>query len=432
MKKNVIILGAAGRDYHNYLVFFKNNPLYRVVAFTATQIPGIEKRSFPKALTGAKAIPIYPEEQLPRLVKQFKVEVIHLAYSDLSHQTVMEKASLANALGCDFLLLGPESTMLKSKKPVIAVTAVRTGCGKSQTTRYIAHTLRQRGKRVAAIRHPMPYGNLAKQAVQRFATHKDLNKHKTTIEEREEYEPLIDMGVVVYAGVDYGKILRKAEKEADIILWDGGNNDFPFYRPDVWITITDPHRPGHELTYYPGRINLLAADVILINKTKTAEKKNILAVEKNIKDHNPRAQVIKTQSHITADRPLKGKRVLVIEDGPTLTHGGMRYGAGSIATKLYHAKPVDPRPHLVGSLRQVFKQYPHLGKLLPAMGYSSVQVRELQTTINKTPCDLVLAGTPIDLKRIIKTNKPIVRVRYELREPGALATTLKRFTTPKR
>lgn len=378
---------------------------------------------FPKELAGKfykKDIPIHSEEDLPKLVKKYSVDIIHLAYSDLAHSTVMEKASLANSLGCDFLLLGPESTMLKSKRHVIAVTAVRTGCGKSQTTRHVAEQLRKQGKKVVVVRHPMPYGNLLKQEVQRFASYDDLEKHKTTVEEREEYEPLLDMGIVVYAGVDYEKILRRAEKEADVIIWDGGNNDFPFYKPDLWITLTDPHRPGHEISYYPGLINLLSADIVIINKEKTASKKNIEIVRNNIKKYNPRARIVDAESVITVSDPslLRNKKVLVVEDGPTLTHGGMAYGAGTIAARRYRAKIVDPRPYLFGSLKETFKKYPHLGKILPAMGYGKPQIRELEKIINKVPCDTVISGTPIDLRRILRTKKPVVRIRYELKEIG--------------
>jgi predicted GTPase len=421
-KTRVIIAGAAGRDFHNFLTFFKDKPFYNVVCFTAEQIPNITNRSFPPVLAGSsypKGIPIYPESMLPKLVEKFKVEQVILSYSDLSYNEVMHKASIINATGADFRLLGPEHTQLKSRKPVISVTAVRTGCGKSQTTRYICKFLENRGKRVVAIRHPMPYGNLEKQVCQRFADHKDLDIHKTTIEEREEYEPLIDIGAVVYAGVDYSKILKEAEKEADIILWDGGNNDFSFYKPDLNIVIADPHRPGHEVSYYPGEINLRMADVVIINKESTAKKEGIKTVKKNIKNSNPTAATIDADSIIELEtlKSIKGRRVLVVEDGPTITHGGMDYGAGTIAAKQKKAIIIDPTPYLKGSLKDVFKKYPSLekNKILPAMGYGSKQVSELEKTINSAPCDFVIAGTPIDLNRIIKTNKPIVRVKYELK-----------------
>lgn len=438
MKTNIIIMGAAGRDFHNHNVFFRRNHYYNVVCFTATQIPNISGRTYPKELAGThypKGIPIYPEEQLSKLIKKFKVDQVILAYSDLPFSEVMHKASLVNAAGADFRLMGPEHTMIKSRKPVIAVNAVRTGCGKSQTTRYIADILRSRGKRVVVVRHAMPYGSLLKQVCQRFETYEDLNKHNVTIEEAEEYEPLIEMGLVVYAGVDYEKILRAAEKEADYIIFDGGNNDTSFFKPDIQITLTDPHRPGHEISYYPGETNLRMADVIIINKIKTARKKGIKTVRDNIKKYNPTAVVIEAQSEITVNNPslLRNRRVLVVEDGPTLTHGGMPYGAGTIAAKRYNAKIMNPRPHLSGSLKDVFKKYPHLGNVLPAMGYSPQQVWELESTINKTPCDAVVSGTPIDLRRIIRAKKPIARIRYELKELGKprLETILKKFTKPK-
>ncbi|MBL7160274.1 MAG: GTPase [Candidatus Aenigmarchaeota archaeon] len=438
MKTNIIIMGAAGRDFHNHNVFFRRNHYYNVVCFTATQIPNISGRTYPKELAGThypKGIPIYPEEQLSKLIKKFKVDQVILAYSDLPFSEVMHKASLVNAAGADFRLMGPEHTMIKSRKPVIAVNAVRTGCGKSQTTRYIADILRSRGKRVVVVRHAMPYGSLLKQVCQRFETYEDLNKHNVTREEAEEYEPLIEMGLVVYAGVDYEKILRAAEKEADYIIFDGGNNDTSFFKPDIQITLTDPHRPGHEISYYPGETNLRMADVIIINKIKTARKKGIKTVRDNIKKYNPTAVVIEAQSEITVNNPslLRNRRVLVVEDGPTLTHGGMPYGAGTIAAKRYNAKIMNPRPHLSGSLKDVFKKYPHLGNVLPAMGYSPQQVWELESTINKTPCDAVVSGTPIDLRRIIRAKKPIARIRYELKELGKprLETILKKFTKPK-
>ncbi len=436
-KTRIIIAGAAGRDFHNYLTFFKGKPFYNVICFTAEQIPNISNRTFPAALAGPqypKGIPIHPESMLPELIRKFSVEQVVLSYSDLSYPEVMCKASIINAAGADFRLLGPDHTQLESKKPVIAVTAVRTGCGKSQTTRYIANRLRSLGKRVIAVRHPMPYSqDLASQTVQRFEAHDDLDRHKATIEEREEYEPLIDMGVVVYAGVDYRKILSAAEKEADIILFDGGNNDFSFYRPDLNIVMVDPHRPGHELSYYPGEINLRMADVVVINKVNTARKKDVLIVRKNSSLANPRATIMEADSVITLDslESIRNKRVLVVEDGPTLTHGGMHYGAGTIAARRAGAMVVDPTPCLSGSLKDVFKKYPHLrkSKVLPAMGYSPSQVRELESAIKKSRCDLVVAGTPIDLRRVMSPTKPIVRVRYELRPRGpGFDRLLKKFT----
>jgi len=439
VKIKVIVMGAAGRDFHNFNTFFRNNPNYKVVCFTATQIPNISGRKYPPELAGKlypKGIPIYPEDNLPGLIKKHSIDQVVLAYSDLPHQTVMEKASIVNSAGADFRLLGPNHTMIPSKKPIVAITAVRTGCGKSQTTRHVAIILRGYGKRVVVVRHPMPYGDLKKQEVQRFAVPKDLDTHNCTIEEREEYEPLIDMGVVVYAGVDYEKILRRAEKEADVVIWDGGNNDFPFYRPDLWITITDPHRPDHETTYYPGYMNLLSADVVIINKEKTADKKNIQRVMKNIRHHNPGAKIIHANSMITTDNPglIANKKVLVVEDGPTLTHGGMKYGAGTIAAQRHGSKITDPRPYLPKGMKKIFTKYPHLGKILPAMGYSASQIMELQKIINKIPCDTIISGTPIDLRRVIQTKKPIVRIQYELKEISKpnLHSMLKKITRPRK
>ncbi|NJE13411.1 cyclic 2,3-diphosphoglycerate synthase [Thermococcus sp. LS2] len=423
-KKRVIILGAAGRDFHNFNVFFRNNPDYEVVAFTATQIPDIEGRIYPPELAGPlypNGIPIWSEDDLEKIIKEHNIDIAVFAYSDVSHEHVMHLASRVHAAGADFWLLGPKSTMLKSSKPVIAVTAVRTGCGKSQTSRKVAKILKDLGYKVAVIRHPMPYGDLRKQIVQRFATYEDLDKYECTIEEREEYEPHIDYGHVVYAGVDYEKILREAEKEADIILWDGGNNDFPFYEPDLWIVVADPHRPGHELKYHPGETNFRAADVIIINKIETAYPENVQKVRENIEKVNPNAIVIEAASPIFVDKPelIKGKRVLVVEDGPTLTHGGMKYGAGYVAAKKFGAKEIiDPRPYAVGSIVETYKKYPHLDVILPAMGYSPKQIKELEETINRADADVVVIGTPIDLRRILNINKPAVRVRYELEEIG--------------
>jgi predicted GTPase len=433
--KNVIIMGADGRDFHNFNVYFRHNASFRVVAFTATQIPDIEGRKYPAELAGKlypKGIPIYAEAQLDDLIRKFKVDDVHFAYSDVSHDYVMDKASQVMAAGANFVLLGPDSTMIKSRKPVVSVCAVRTGSGKSQTSRKVALILKARGRRVAVIRHPMPYGDLVKQKVQRFAAYSDLDKHDCTIEEREEYEPHIDKGIIVYAGVDYGAILKRAEKEADVILWDGGNNDFSFYQSDLEIVVADPHRAGHELLYYPGETNFRRAQVIVINKMDTAKKDQVGIVMGNIKKVNPRAKVIRAKSAITVEngREIAGKRVLVIEDGPTLTHGGMTFGAGIVAAQKYGAaKIVDPRPYAVGSIKKTFLKYSHLDKVLPAMGYGHKQVRELAATINKIDCDLVVSGTPIDLNRVLTSNKKILRVRYELQEIGSpnLEDVLKGF-----
>nr|MDO8075641.1 cyclic 2,3-diphosphoglycerate synthase [Candidatus Freyarchaeota archaeon] len=417
-------MGAAGRDFHNFNVYFRKNDHYEVVAFTAAQIPKIENRIYPPELAGPlypQGIRIYPEEELPKLIRKLNVDQVVLAYTDLSHLTVMNKASLVLACGADFWLMGPKSTMLESSLPVISVCAVRTGCGKSQTTRKICRILREKGLRVVVIRHPMPYGDLRKQVCQRFADYEDLDRYNTTIEEREEYEPHIDQGDVVYAGVDYEKILREAEKEADVIVWDGGNNDFPFYRPDLHIVLVDPHRPGHELTYYPGETNVRMADVVIINKIDTAKPDHVEETISNVKKLNPEATVIKAASPLTVENPelIRDKRVLVVEDGPTLTHGGMSYGVGIIAARKYAAKEiVDPRPYAVGSIREVFRNYPQIGSLLPAMGYSPEQIRELKETIEAVDCDSVIIGTPIDLRRFLKINKPTVRIKYDIQEIG--------------
>ncbi len=423
-KDKVVIMGAAGRDFHNFNVYFRDNSAYEVVAFTATQIPNIEGRVYPAVLAGLlypKGIPIHPESDLSQLVKEHQIDQVIFAYSDVSHETVMHRASVALAAGADFRLLGPRATMVKSIKPVVAICAVRTGSGKSQTTRAVAGALQAMGKRVVAIRHPMPYGDLAKQAVQRFATYDDLVKHATTIEEREEYEPHIARGTVVYAGVDYEKILRQAEAEADIILWDGGNNDFSFYQPDLLIVIADPLRPGHELAYHPGETNLRMADVVVINKVDTADAASVNQVRANIRAVNPNAVIVEAASPIFVDDPaaIRGKRVLVVEDGPTLTHGGMTYGAGIVAAQKFGASAiVDPRPFAVGSIKQTYEKYPTTGAVLPAMGYGDKQVQELEATINAAPVDLVLIATPIDLRRIVNIKHPTDRVRYELQEIG--------------
>ena len=397
--------------------------MYNVVAFTATQIPDIAGRKYPASLAGkyySKGIPIYPEEQITNLIKKFDVDAVVFAYSDIPNAYVMRKSAVVNAAGADFMLLGPKSTMLVSKKPVIAVCAVRTGCGKSQVSRKIFEILQKKGLKVASIRHPMPYDkNLTMQVCQRFASYADLDKYNCTIEEREEYEPYIDMKGVIYAGVDYEKILRTAEKEANVIIWDGGNNDFSFIKSDLLITITDPHRAGDELTYYPGEINVRSANLIIINKVNTARKQDIQTVRKNVKSINPTAEIIDGFSIIQTDdkNMITGKRVLVIEDGPTVTHGGMQYGAGTVAAKEYGAKTiVDPRPFAVGSIIDTFNKYTHLTNILPAMGYGKKQIHELEQTINNTDCDVVISGTPIDLTRILKTKKPIVRIRYSVGE----------------
>ncbi len=417
-------MGAAGRDFHNFNTLYRNNSDVEVVAFTATQIPDIEGRKYPAVLAGKlypKGIPIYEEAKLLDLIKKHDVEEVVFSYSDVPYQYVMEKAAYVMSAGARFAVEGGDPTMIKSTKPVVAVCAVRTGCGKSQTTRKVAEVLQAMGKKVVAIRHPMPYGDLAKQACQRFAKLSDLDKHKCTIEEREEYEPHIDRGIVVYAGVDYEMIVREAEKEADVILWDGGNNDMSFYKTDMLITVVDPHRPGHELSYYPGQNNLLMADVIVINKIDSADSDGVAEVRENIAAYNPNAIVIDGASPIEIDDPkiMRGKRVLVVEDGPTLTHGEMPYGAGVVAAQKYGAAElVDPRPFTVKSITKTFEKYPDIGILLPAMGYGDQQVKDLETTINRTKCDLVVVATPIDLTRIIKIKQPTVRVYYSLQEIG--------------
>jgi len=435
MRAKTIIMGAAGRDFHNFNVYFRDNANYDVVAFTATQIPNIEGRKYPPSLAGklyARGIDIHPEKDLPDLIRRNGVEQVVLAYSDLSHVEVMHKASIVNAAGADFRLMGPNQTALKAKVPVIAVCAVRTGSGKSQTTRAIASILRKRGRKVVAIRHPMPYGDLEKQAVQRFASYADLDKHECTIEEREEYEPHIDKGIIVYAGVDYEKILRQAEKEADVILWDGGNNDTPFYVPDLHIVVADPHRAEHAKLFYPGETNIRMADIVVINKVDTAKPQDIELVKDIVEELNPKAKIMKAASPLSVEDPkaIKGKKVLVIEDGPTVTHGGMKFGAGFIAAQNAGAKEIiDPRPFAVNSIKETFGKYNHLEKVLPAMGYGNHQVKDLQDTINASKCDVVVSGTPIDLNRVLKANKPIIRVRYELQVLGepSLEEILKKF-----
>lgn len=415
-------MGAAGRDFHNFNVYFRDNEEYEVVAFTATQIPNIDGRIYPPELAGKlypNGIKIYHEVELTDLIKKYNVDEVVFAYSDVPFEHVMTKASEANAAGASFRLLGVDQTMLKSSKPVVAVLAVRTGCGKSQTSRYVANLLKQAGKKVAAIRHPMPYGDLNAQRVQRFASIDDLHKYNCTIEEMEEYEPHIVNGTIVYAGVDYEDILRQAEKEVDVILWDGGNNDTPFYKPDLTITVTDPLRPGHELKYYPGNTSLRIADIAIINKISSAKKEDIETVRNNIKKVNPKAIIIEADSPIEVENPelIKGKRVLVVEDGPTLTHGEMKFGAGVVAAMNNGAKElVDPRPFAVESIQETYRTYPGIGTLLPAMGYGQKQIKDLEETINRTDCDAVVIGTPIDLRRVININKPATRVRYYLKE----------------
>ncbi len=423
-KRKVIIMGAAGRDFHNFNVFYRDNDAYEVVAFTATQIPNIEGRKYPAELAGSlypKGIPIHAEEELVDLIKKHKVNDVVFSYSDVSHQYVMDKGSIVLAAGANFKMLGMHETMLESKVPVVAIVAVRTGSGKSQTSRRVCEMLREKGKKLVVVRHPMPYGDLVKQKVQRFETEEDFKKHDCTIEEIEEYEHHINDGTVVYAGVDYEAILRQAEQEADVIIWDGGNNDTPFYKPTVTITVADPHRPGHELTYYPGEVNLRIADAVIINKVDSAYPENVDIVRTNIQKANPKAIIIEAASPIAVDDPsvIRGKRVLVVEDGPTLTHGDMTFGAGTIAARKFGAlEIVDPRPYTVGTITDTFKQYPKIGILLPAMGYGDKQKKDLEDTINKTECDAVIVGTPIDLRKVIDIKKPNVRVRYDLSEIG--------------
>ncbi len=418
-------MGAAGRDFHNFNCCYRNNPRYRVVAFTATQIPDIDGRAYPAELAGEgypNGIPIHAEEELEALIAKHKAELVVFSYSDIPYMDVMHQGARVNAAGANFQMIGVEQTMLPSKKPVVSVCAVRTGCGKSQTTRKVAEVLKAMGKRIAVIRHPMPYGDLAKQACQRFAELADMDRHECTIEEREEYELHIKNGNLLFAGVDYHQILAAAEKEADVILWDGGNNDMSFYKPDLLITVADPHRAGHEVSYYPGETNFRLADLILINKVNTAEPAGIETIEANAKRLNPKAKVIRADSAIVCKNPdaIKGKRVLVVEDGPTLTHGEMRYGAGHVAAKQFGAgEIVDPRPYAAGSIKGVFEKYNHLTDILPAMGYGEQQMADLEASINATPCDVVLIGTPIDLASLIKVNKPTVRIGYELAGAGA-------------
>ncbi|NLI40487.1 MAG: GTPase [Caldisericales bacterium] len=420
MARKVIIMGAAGRDFHNFNMLYRDNQDYEVVAFTATQIPDIAGRKYPAELAGKlypNGIPIFDEAELPRLIKDLKADDVMFAYSDQPHEVVMNKGSMVIANGADFVLAGWQKTALKSSKPVISVTAVRTGCGKSQTTRAVLDVLRGMGKKVVSIRHPMPYGDLAKQAVQRFATYADLDTHKCTIEEREEYEPHIDRGAIIYSGVDYGAILKEAEKEADFIIWDGGNNDLPFIMPNLAIVVVDPLRPGHEISYHPGEANLLIADAVVINKIDSAYPEDVEIVRNNIFQRNPKAMIVEAASPVFVEKPelIKGKRVLVVEDGPTLTHGEMTYGAGFVAARKAGAgEIIAPKPFAVGSIAATFEKYCHVENVLPAMGYSPEQIKDLKETIDAVPCDVVVSATPIDITRVLKTSKPVVRVGYEL------------------
>jgi predicted GTPase len=424
MAKKVIIMGAAGRDFHNFNLLFKDNSDYRVLAFTAAQIPLVHDRIYPPELAGSlypEGIPFFPEEDLTALVRDHRVDLVVFSYSDVPHVELMHKASQVMAAGADFLLPGAARTMLPAVKPVIAVCAVRTGCGKSPTTRKICEILRGLGKHPVAVRHPMPYGDLRREVVQRFAGFEDFSRHGLTIEEREEYEPLVDQGIVVYAGIDYHKILAQAEQEADVIVWDGGNNDTPFFKPDIHVVLFDPLRPRHGRLYFPGETNMLMSDIAIINKVDSAEPVNIEIVRRNIKDYAPRADILLANSLVLVKEPerIQGKTVLVVEDGPTLTHGGMAYGAGLVAAEKFGAAHiVDPRPFAVGALQAIFKQYPHIGPVLPALGYSQEQIQDLEATINNTPCDLVLFSTPIHLCRLLSCNKPAIRVRYEYADYG--------------
>ncbi|MGD8991508.1 MAG: cyclic 2,3-diphosphoglycerate synthase [Desulfobacterales bacterium] len=424
MIEKVIIMGAAGRDFHNFNVYFKDNARYDVVAFTAAQIPDIAGRLYPPELAGERypeGIPIYPEDNLTELIRKNKADLIAFSYSDVPHVEVMHKASLAMAEGADFILIGAPYTMLKSQKTIVAVCAVRTGCGKSQTTRKVCEIIKKIGKKAVVVRHPMPYGDLRNQAVQRYSTYEDFEKNQCTLEEREEYEPLVEQGIVVYAGIDYGQILAEAEKEAEVIIWDGGNNDTPFYKPDLHIVLFDPHRAGHELLYFPGETNMMMADIAVINKVDSAPAQKVWQVRKNIEEYAPGAQIVLAESSLVVKKPemIEGKRVLVIEDGPTLTHGEMPFGAGIVAAETFNAaEVVDPRSYAVGSLNETFTIYPHIGNVIPAMGYTPEQIRDLETTINKADCDLVLFATPIHLPLVLNIQKPTIRVRYEYQDHG--------------
>jgi predicted GTPase len=425
MIESVIIMGAAGRDFHNFNVYFKDNPRYNVIAFTAAQIPDIAGRLYPPELAGKsypEGIPIYPEDELAQLIQKHKVDLVAFSYSDVPHVDVMHKASLAMAEGADFILIGAPYTMLKSKKTIVAVCAVRTGCGKSQTTRKVCEIIKEMGKKVVVVRHPMPYGDLRQQIVQRYSAYKDFEKHQCTIEEREEYEPLVEQGIVVYAGIDYGKILKEAEKEADIIIWDGGNNDTSFYKPDLHIVLFDPHRAGHELLYFPGETNMMMADIAIINKVDSAPMQKVWQVKNNIETYAPRAEIVLAESSVVVKEPelIEGKRVLVVEDGPTLTHGEMPIGAGFIASEMFKAAEiVDPRPYAKGSLKETFAKYPHIESVIPAMGYTPGQISDLEQTINQSDCDLVVFATPIHLPLVLDIKKPNLRVRYEYKDHGS-------------
>lgn len=436
--ERVIIMGAAGRDFHNFNTYFRDNPDYLVAAFTAAQIPGIEGRLYPPSLSGRlypDGIPIYPENELPELIRELEIDQVIFAYSDVSHTFVMNTASKVLACGADFRLMGPKSTMIKSIRPIVSVTAVRTGCGKSQTSRYVGKLLKAAGFTVAVIRHPMPYGNLEDEVIERYSEFADLDRYQCTIEEREEYEPLIAAGLLVYSGVDYAKILHKAEAEADIIIWDGGNNDFSFYVPDIKIVVADPHRAGDEKNYHPGEMNLRMADIVIINKVDSAAPEKVEEVKASVAGLNPQAVVILANSRISADSPeqIRGKKVLVIEDGPTITHGSMSYGAGVIAAqRMGAAELVDPRPFAAGSIAETFRKWPRITRLIPAMGYSRKQISDLEETINRTPADLVVIGTPIDLRRFMNMNKPSVRIQYELEEIEPRLDEILRKTFPPR
>jgi len=424
MVENVIIMGAAGRDFHNFICYFKDNSLYRVVGFTAAQIPKIAGRLFPAALAGRlypDGIPIFPEEQLPELIRRYRIDLVVFSYSDVSYTDVMHRAAIVGAAGANFMLLAPQRTMLWARKPVVAVCGVRTGCGKSQTTRKVCNIITGSNRKVAVVRHPMPYGDLQEMAVQRFGSKEDFTTCQCTIEELEEYEPLVDQGIVVYAGVDYSRILQEAENEAEVIVWDGGNNDTPFFKPDIHIVLFDPLRPGHELSYYPGETNMRLADIAVINKIGSALAENIARVRQNIEHHAPDADIVLAESHLLINEPgrIRGKRVLVVEDGPTLTHGGMASGAGMLAAQQHGAAAVvDPRPFAVGSIAATFRNYPHIGPVLPAMGYGEKQIHELEETINRTVCDLILLATPIHLARLMEIRRPHIRIRYEYRDHG--------------
>jgi len=419
--RRVIIMGAAGRDFHNFNIFFRNNPLYTVVCFTATQIPNITGRKYPKELSGKRyprGIPIYPENRLTELIHKHHIDVVVFSYSDISHNYVMHKASEVIAAGADFWLLGLHTSTLTSRRKIISVCASRTGAGKSQTSRYVCDILKAKGVRFSAVRHPMPYGDLRKQIVQKFSTLKDLDRHKCTIEEREEYAPHIRRGNTVFAGVDYGRILKRAERISDVIVWDGGNNDLPFYKPDLHIVVTDPFRVGAESTYHPGEANVRYADVVVVNKVDTAPRKNVSELKKNIRRLNKTAVIIEAASPTSVDNPslIRNKQVIVVEDGPTVTHGGMSFGAGVVTAKRYRARIIDPRPHVIGSIKKVYVKYPHLDNIVPALGYGARQIKELEKSLNRTPADAIVMATPVDLRKFMKLNKPAAQVTYELKE----------------